>query len=59
MNDGFIAHVQRNADGTWRFHLLKDYLNATATLAREFASAFGSGTSGNKSILSNNPKVHV
>jgi hypothetical protein len=44
MSDEFIAHVRRNADGSWELHKLADHLAGTARLAGEFASGFGNET---------------
>ncbi len=40
MDNKFLAHVRRNADGTWREHQLKDHLDVTARRAGKFAEAF-------------------
>ncbi|HOO64859.1 MAG TPA: CRISPR-associated endonuclease Cas3'', partial [Synergistaceae bacterium] len=38
----YIAHVRKREDGSWDDpQLLKDHLEGTATLAAEFAAAFG------------------
>jgi CRISPR-associated endonuclease/helicase Cas3 len=44
MNNEFIAHVQKNDDGTWAPpHLLSKHLNDTARLAETYAAKFDSG----------------
>ncbi|MEN6349798.1 MAG: hypothetical protein ABFD08_10440, partial [Syntrophomonas sp.] len=41
INDQFIAHVHKNADGAWaQPHKLSDHLEGTARLAETFASKF-------------------
>ncbi len=36
-----LAHVTTDAGGQWRFHGLSEHLHAVATLAGDFAEAFG------------------
>ena len=47
MNGQPIAHVKRNADGSWADpQTLDDHLRGTAKLAERFAASFGSGAWG-------------
>lgn len=44
MDREFIAHVRKNADGTWATpHWLSEHLEGTAKLAKAFAAKFHSG----------------